>query len=251
MRRSLFVFISMSSALFAGSVPGLARAEERSPGTSASSPAPTPMAAPSTASTGPSGPAPADPTVTVDLHANDGRATLERRRATHTFSGLGMPDLGIGGVTEWEAVCVSPCATPVSRNATYRVAGDGLVPSSTFAIAGGTPRLRLDADLGSSKSRISGALLTLAGAGALVLGTGALVTSPILAANDLGSEGFRTGLLGGGIATVSVGALLVAVGVTLWVTNDSTLRFEPSPTGQTTAQRATPKGRWLPNGFSF
>ncbi len=94
-------------------------------------------------------------------------------------------------------------------------------------------------------------MLTLAGAGALVLGTGALVTAPILAANDLGSEGFRTGLLAGGVATISVGVLLVAVGVTLWATNDSTLRFEPAPTGQTTAQRMIPKGRWLPNGFSF
>ena len=88
----------------------------------------------------------------------------------------------------------------------------------------------------------------MAGAGALVLGTGALVTSPVLAANDIGSEGFRTGLLAGGVAAVSVGAILVAVGVTLWITNESTLRFEPTATS---TAHALPKGRWLANGFVF
>ena len=248
MRRSFFHGLSVASALFL--VSSVAQAEEPAGGPIDPPRAP---AATSAATTGPStrampGAAQATETeTTVELHANDGRATLERRRATHALGGLGLPDLAIGGVTEWEPVCTSPCAMPVSRRSTYRVAGDGLVPSSTFALPTGS-RLRLDADLGSSKGRVSGALLTLAGAGALVLGTGALVTSPVLAANDIGSEGFRTGLLAGGVAAVSVGAILVAVGVTLWITNESTLRFEPTATS---TAHALPKGRWLANGFVF
>ncbi len=247
MRRSFFRGLSVTSAMFLASFAGAAQAEEPAGRAATEATVPATVAAPSTPTqTEPSSRA-TETETTVELHANDGRATLERRRAMHTLGGLGLPDLGIGGVTEWEPVCTSPCAMPVSRRSTYRVAGDGLVPSSTFALPTGS-RLRLDADLGSSKGRVSGALLTLAGAGALVLGTGALVTSPILAANDLGSEGFRTGLLAGGVAAVSVGAILVAVGVTLWVTNESTLRFEPTATS---TAHALPKGRWLANGFVF
>jgi hypothetical protein len=247
MRRSFFRGCSVASAVCLVSFAGAAQAEE-SAGRAAEAVVPTAVAVASLPPTRTEPGARATETeTTVELHANDGRATLERRRGVHTLGGLGLPDLGIGGVTEWEPVCTSPCAMPVSRRSTYRVAGDGLVPSSTFALPTGS-RLRLDADLGSSQGRVSGALLTLAGAGALVLGTGALVTSPILAANDLGSEGFRTGLLGGGVAAASVGAILVAVGVTLWVTNESTLRFEPAATS---TARALPKRRWLADGFVF
>lgn len=248
MRRSLFVVVSTLCMTSIAFVPAEARADEvptvptvptaPAPITTSATPAPTP--APSAAT--------AVDHVTVELRANDTRATLERRKSTQTFSGLALPDLAIGGLTEWETVCVAPCVMPVSTRATYRVAGDGLVPSSTFALPR-TPHLRLDADLGSSRSRVSGALLTLAGAGALVLGTGAAITSPILAANDVGSDAVHTGLLAGGVGTASVGALLVAVGVTLWITNDSSLRFDPTPAPGASAK--APRGHLLVNGFTF
>jgi hypothetical protein len=195
-------------------------------------------AAPTGASTSPK-------SIAVELRANDGRATIERRKGTQSLSGLGLADLGIGGVTEWEPVCVAPCQAKLSPRDTYRVAGDGLVPSATFALPR-APHLRLDADLGSSRARVSGILATLAGAGAMALGSGALVASPFLADGDVGSQGFRTGVLAGGVGTLALGTVLVAVGVTLWATNATTLRFDPTPT-PTTASRP----RLLPNGVAF
>lgn len=275
MRRSFFNVFSLTSTLVlaSGLVSSAAHADEPTrpadPGSTtppssaraterASALLPTPPTTPTTP-TPPSPPSPSpapaaaanEPTVLVELHANDGKATLERRTSTQAFTGLGLPDLGIGGVTEWETACVAPCTAAVSPRYTYRVAGEGLVPSSTFALPRGNTRLRLDADLGSSRGRVSGALLTLAGAGALALGAGGLIASPILSANDLGSQGFRTGVLAGGIASVSIGAVLAAVGLTLWLTNDSTLRFEPNPSTTTAAAPRPMKLRWLADGFSF
>lgn len=234
MRRSLFVAFSMGFAVVVSSAE--ASADEATP---------PPEGHPAAVTAPPKRSFEDAEEITVELRANDGRATLERRKSTTSFSGLALPDLAIGGLTEWETVCVAPCAMPVSTRSTYRVAGDGLVPSSTFALPR-TPHLRLDADLGSSRSRISGALLGIAGAGALVLGASASIASPILAANDVGGEALHTGLLAGGIGTVAVGAVLLAVGIGLYFTNESTLRFDPTPTSRTDAKRTL-----LPNGFVF
>ncbi len=205
-------------------------------------------------------PASGEAKVVVELRANDPRATLERRQGTTALGGLGLPDLALGGLTHWEAACVAPCAAPVHAHSTYRIAGEGLVPTPTFALprttagAPGAP-LRIDADLGSSTARLSGMVLTAGGAGAMLLGATALVVSPILSANDVGSQGFRTGVVAGGAGALGLGVLLAAVGVTLWVTNGSSLRFEPAPTLASRVRRPDlgPRAqvRLLPNGLTF
>lgn len=238
MRRSFFVVLSGVCALSFG----VAR-EARAEGEGESRQVPVSTSHPATVE--PAGALEPRESVAVELRANDGRATMERRKGTQTLSGLGLADLGIGGVTEWEPVCVAPCAAKLSPRDTYRIAGDGLVPSATFALPRAS-HLRLDADLGSSRARVSGVLVTLAGAGAMALGTGALVASPFLAEGDVGSQGFRTGVLAGGVGSLALGTVLVAVGVTLWATNGTSLRFDPTAT--TTTARPT---RLLPNGIAF
>lgn len=171
----------------------------------------------------------ASPGPTVELRANETTATLERRTGTSTLSGLPWPDLSIGGVSQWQTACVAPCSVPLSAQYTYRVSGDGRVPTSSFTLPRGRDHVTVDADLGKSSGRIAGLGFLATGVGAMVLGGAALVASPVLSANDVGSTGFRTTVLSGGVAVTSVGAVLVAVGVTLWLTNASSLKLETSP----------------------
>ena len=247
-----FALLSLAAASLA---PSAAWADESAPAAAppvAASPVPTP---PPTASpvAAPSAPAaPGVPAVTVELRANDPRATLERRQSTTTVGGLGIPDLGLGGLTRWESACVAPCTTtPVSSEYSYRISGDGLVPSKTFTLPRRPRTLRIDADLGSSTGRVTGMLLTAGGAGALLLGGAALAASPILSANDVGSQGFRTGVLAGGAGAVGLGVLLAATGLTLWLSNGSSLRFDPSPTLASTARPRPQAVRLLPTGLAF
>jgi hypothetical protein len=252
---TVFGFALISLASLASLAPSAAWAEEPAPPGPATAPPPAPatIAPPSPATAPPGDPAAAAPAVTVELRANDPRATLERRQSTTTVGGLGLPDLGIGGLTQWESACVAPCtAAPVSTDYSYRISGDGLVPSKTFTLPRGPRTLRIDADLGSSTGRVTGMVLTAGGAGALLLGGAALVASPILSANDVGSEGFRTGVLAGGAGGVGLGVLLAAAGLTLWLSNGSTLRFDPSP-ALASAPRPRPQAavRLLPTGLAF
>lgn len=166
---------------------------------------------------------------TVELRANETTATLERRTGTSTLYGLPLPDLSIGGVSQWQTACVAPCSVPLSAHYIYRVSGDGRVPTSSFTLPRGRDRVTVDADLGRASGRIAGLGFLATGVGAMVLGGAALVASPILSANEVGSAGFRTTVLSGGVAVTSIGAVLVAVGVTLWLTNESSLKLEASP----------------------
>jgi hypothetical protein len=180
MRRSLPVALLGISLLFA-SKNAWADEEVRVP-------SPPPTKAPS-AVLGSRLPGSAD--VTVELRANEGTATLERHTGTSTLSGLALPDLGIGGVSQWETACVAPCAVPLSAHYTYRVTGDGRVPTTSFTLPRGRDRVTVDADLGRASGRIAGLGFFATGVGAMVLGGAALVASPILSANDVGSSGFQ------------------------------------------------------------
>jgi hypothetical protein len=169
----------------------------------------------------PSAPAPAS---LVELAADDSRATIERRVGTTTPSGMPLFETGLFAVGQWEHACVAPCAMKLDPRYAYRVAGDGLVPTESFALPRGDGRVRVDAKMGSSTGRVAGALTTGAGVAALALGGLALVATPILHSEDVGSQGFRTGVLAGGVGAVSVGVIAVGVGTLLWLTNGSSAR---------------------------
>lgn len=156
----------------------------------------------------------------VELSADDGNATIEKRTGT-TAPSLGILETGILSVGQWQHACVAPCQMRLDPRFTYRVAGDGLVPTSSFVLPRGEDRVRIDAKMGSSPARVSGMILTGAGAAAIALGGAALIASPILASEDAGSEGFRTAVLAGGIGAVSVGAIAATVGLFMWLSNGS------------------------------
>ena len=168
-------------------------------------------------------PAPAAPaSAVVQLDADDGRATIERRVGTQSPSGLPLLETGLFSLGQWQHACVAPCTLALDTRYAYRVAGDGLVPTDSFSLPHTGEKVRVDAKMGSSTGRVAGALVTGGGLLAIAAGTVALVATPILHSEDVGSEGFRTGVLAGGIGAVSVGVIAVGVGTFLWLTNGST-----------------------------
>ena len=180
----------------------------------ADEPTAAPVAAPTVApapATAPAGPAAAPATTVVQLDADDQRATIERRIGTQSPSGLPLLETGIVSVGQWEHACVAPCTVKLDPRYAYRVAGDGLVPTDSFVLP---PQRRwrarrcedglVDGPRRRRRSRRAPASLAIAAGGL------ALIATPILASEDVGSEGFRTGVLAGGVGAVSVG--VVAVG---------------------------------------
>jgi hypothetical protein len=168
----------------------------------------------------------AEPAVPVELNADDARATIERRVATSTPSGLPFLETGVLQIGHWEHACVMPCAdVKLDPKYTYRVAGDGLVPTDSFAIPR-DGRVKVDAKMGSSTGRVTGVVATAGGA-LLMLGGGlALASTPILDSNDVGSKGFRSAVLAGGVGALSVGAVAATVGLFLWLSNGSSAHTE-------------------------
>ncbi len=189
--------------------PATARADE---------PAAAPTAAPATAPIGP----PVASTAVVELAADDGRATIERRVGGMSPSALALVETGVLSVGQWEQACTSPCVQKLDTRYSYRIAGDGLVPTESFGLPHGGDRVRVEAKMGSATGRVAGVLTTGVGVGAMALGALALAATPILHSEDVGSEGLRTGVLAGGISAVSLGAVALGIGAYLWFTNGST-----------------------------
>ncbi|MBX3185446.1 MAG: hypothetical protein KF819_00470 [Labilithrix sp.] len=208
--------------------PAGARADEPT----AAAPATTGVAAPAAsapAALAPAASADAAPqTTVVELAADDHRATIERRVGTTTPSGFPLLETGVLQVGQWEHQCVAPCALRLDNRYAYRVAGDGLVPSDSFSLPRSGDRVRVDAKMGSSTGRVAGVVSTGLGAGAMALGALALIATPILHSEDVGSEGFRTGVLAGGVSALSIGAIAVGVGLYLWFSNDSHVHTQTS-----------------------
>lgn len=165
--------------------------------------------------------------VTVFLHADNPRATLEKRVKVETYGGLPLKDLSIAGVATWTPECTAPCEARVDPKYTYRVAGDGLVPSDSFTLPRGGDSLTVDAQMGSANGRLGGLALSGLGAGGIVLGVTALAVTPILVQDDVGSPTLRSGILVSGIALTTVSAFVLGAGLWLWTHNDTKVHPDP------------------------
>lgn len=235
MNRARALLLAAPLALF---VPRAAWADDAPP---APLPAPPASAAPASAtpSAGPpaapapdatpaapaAAPAPAQG-VYVELSADDARATIERRVSTSSPSGLPLLETGIVSVGHWEHACVAPCQVKLDPRYSYRVAGDGLVPTDSFALHRADDRVRVDAKMGSSTGRVAGMLATGAGILGIAAGGLALAATPVLESEDVGSKGFRSAVLAGGVSVLSAGVVAAGVGIYLWLTNGSSARTE-------------------------
>lgn len=161
----------------------------------------------------------------VELTADEPNATIERRAST-TSPTVPLLETGVLSVGHWEHTCVAPCQMKLDPRYAYRVAGDGLVPTSSFAIPRGQDQVRVEAKMGSSTGRVAGVLGTVGGVMAIAAGGLALAATPILESEDVGSKGFRSAMLVGGVTVASIGIISTAVGLYLWLSNGSTVRTE-------------------------
>ena len=121
-----------------------------------------------------------------------------------------------------EAACVAPCDVVVNADAPgFFVAGDGVLPSSTFHLPPtGDVTIRVRA--GRRSAFLTG--WTLAGVGAPALITGA--TMMTLADDDAGRLRVGAAVAGVGVVMVVTGAILIATGRTK-------LRFGPATGAET------------------
>jgi len=185
------------------------------------------LIAPSPAPVPTTGARPADgKTVTVELQSNDEHATIERRLGTTQLSGLPFIDTSFSAVGHWEEACVAPCDLKLDPHYSYRVSGDGLTPTGSFALPRDKDHVRLSAEMGSSRGRLAGVVLSWMGAGTAFLGGAALIASPILESQDVGSKGFRSVVLAGGVIFLAMGVLEMGTGLYLWSTNGSSVRAD-------------------------
>jgi hypothetical protein len=168
-------------------------------------------------------PQPTDNSVTVVLHADTPRATIERRASVETYAGVPIKDIAIGGIATWTPECTAPCEMRLDPKYTYRVAGDGLVPSDSFVLPHEAGPIVMDAKMGSALGRWGGLGLSATGAGGMILGAAALAVTPILANDNVGSPAIRTGVLASGVAVTTLGALVFGTGLWLWTHNETTV----------------------------
>ncbi len=165
-------------------------------------------------------------TVTVELQSSSARATIEKRVGTTSLAALPFSDTSFGSVSHWEHECVAPCELKLDPHYAYRVAGDGLTPSDSFALPRNKEKVTLSAEMGSSTARLSGMALTAIGVGATLLGGTALILSPVFESQDVGSKGFRTAVLTGGVIFLAAGVLEIGMGLYLWMSNGTTVRAD-------------------------
>jgi hypothetical protein len=250
--RHAHAYTTVAAALAAAicALPSAARADEpaappvAAPGPSLVAPAPAAIPAPTAKPE-------SGKTVTVELQSNDEHATIERRLGTTQLAGLPFVDTSFSAVGHWEESCVAPCELKLDPHYSYRVAGDGLTPTRSFALPRDKDRVRLSAEMGSSSGRLAGVVLTSIGAGTAFLGGAALIASPILESQDVGSKGFRSIVLAGGAIFLAAGVLEMGMGLYLWATNGSSVRADHGVLSAAGSAKKTGGVKVTPVGLVF
>ena len=149
----------------------------------------------------------------------------------------------------WQAVCSSPCDRPLAEHALYRVAGEGLRPSSDISLAGHGERITLDARPSSSGWFTGG--IVLVSVGGASVGTGAFVATVVASlqgvsgASDSHDSGDPASTTRAGIVLMVVGTVAVATGIVAIVSNRSTtVRVLATPTPQEVGAPAPAGPTW-------
>jgi hypothetical protein len=128
--------------------------------------------------------------------------------------------------------CIAPCNTWVDATAVYRIGGPGITPSRSFVLpsSSGPVALRVRAGLLSrfyGGVLLGGLGLATTAAGAIILGTRSLHEGPL--GQNPSPFGSTSGLTGGGAALVTIGAIALVTGISLWATSRTRITFESGP----------------------
>ncbi len=153
----------------------------------------------------------------VHIVTQSPRVTLERRVGSLPGDPAPLPTGPYaGGEPDWQRVCATPCDTAVALGGDYRIAGEDVTTSSTFALHGPATELRVDA--GAYPVRRAGVYLLVIGAiaataGGIFLGVNAL--SPSSSALGVGGYASIAGLVGGGALGITGIGLVVGGGTSV------------------------------------
>ncbi len=163
---------------------------------------------------------PQGPVARVQLDADKPGVTLLKVTGfgiVHAYSAYGS---ATGGFMNFEPVCVAPCQANAEQNAMYRVAGDGVTPTSTFGLPAPAPdgAVHRHVAAGSAGARVAGIWLTVGGitllvTGGMLAGLGAALNDPTSPYSDM------SGLIVSGLVTAGVGVVLTAIGIPLIVSS--------------------------------
>jgi hypothetical protein len=126
------------------------------------------------------------------------------------------------GEPQWKPVCTAPCDTAVQLGGDYRIAGEGVTSSSSFALHGPTTQLRVAA--GSHGLRRAGSYLAVIGfigaiAGGIFLGVSAIHPAG-QPSSGLGAGGYAS------IAGLAVGGTIGVVGVGMVIGGGTSVQDE-------------------------
>ena len=158
-----------------------------------------------------------DEKVTLAVDSDDARVLIERR--ANVVEGW-QTTFGIPVFTsteQWEPVCAVPCKLHLSPHAAFRVSGRGIAPSHEFLLPKGN-EVHVDAHARSSFWYSAGIASTIFGA--LFIAAGAVSTG--LSGNITSTEA-ETQVRSFGVVFLVTGAVLLGVGVPLWLTGRSTV----------------------------
>ncbi|HEX8792206.1 MAG TPA: hypothetical protein VF765_14730 [Polyangiaceae bacterium] len=177
----------------------ISRIEQGAP-TPAPSPTPSPTPAPAPT------PAPGPPDAMVVVHI-DSPSPVELQ-VTH------------GQKNDWQTVCASPCDQSFPAHGTYRIAGGGVRPSSTFTLSAMHGRANLVASPSSTGWFVGGIVLLAVGGGVMLVGAFIGFIAEITATVD--KSGTSTNIESTGWTMAGVGAIGLIAGIIAMASNAHT-----------------------------
>jgi hypothetical protein len=174
-------------------------------------------------------------TTRIQMEANDPDILLEAKNEGSFPDGVKSPDISTDGTSgtddprdadrddsrggavtlplddrEWDPVCAPPCARRLPRTALFRVSGSRITTSATFNLPPDRPDVILRVKAGASRWYWTGVILTAFG-GSLGLGG---IGPPLLAGATFSTTGK---------VLAGAGAVMLAVGLPLWILNRTTI----------------------------
>lgn len=169
----------------------------------APAPAPSPAPAPAPAPTPTPAAAPLPPDTMVLVHI-DSTSPVELQ-VTH------------GQKNDWQTVCASPCDQQFAAHGTYRIAGSGVRPSSTFTLSAMRGRANLVVSPSSSGWFVGGIVLLAVGGGVMLVGAFIGLIAEITATVD--KSGTSTNIESTGWTMAGVGAIGLVAGIIAMASN--------------------------------
>ncbi len=187
-------------------------------------PAPTPTPAPAPAPTPTPAPGPPDAMVLVHI---DSPSPVELQ-VTH------------GQKNDWQTVCASPCDQAFAAHGSYRIAGSGVRPSSTFTLSAMHGRADLVVSPASSGWFVGGIVMLGVGGGVTLVGAFIGLIAGLTATVD--KSGTSTNIETTGWTMAGVGAIGLVAGIVAVASNThSSLEMHDgnAPPAQPTQPTAT------------